>query len=289
MIEKPLVTRSARFECDPSIPNDCIDSLREELEKQGFVVEIGARDRGLQAAVEWALPPLTTLILSGAGAVGALTAKKYFDGFLEEIGVKTLGSQSAKLLKAIFLAGVQSDKAHYNLQTKKREPSFNLQETPDDNLTKKEEGAQSDERGEPQLTLYGKPAPFSVCFNFGGNDADNPPWKVTFIFTRDLDDAFDDALAAIPNCLSLISAYRSHAWITFKTKLSNPHKYYGGRSLTELNLFALADQIMTIDRATCGVYLFDSSVSMWIQVSSASELMMIGELLQSFLDAARRT
>lgn len=265
---------SARLRYVSSVPKDIIQSLSIELSNHGFLVDDCIQELSPQASIEWALPSLTTLIMSALSGVGILTAKKFSDGFLEEIGVKALGSETAKLLKSAFSAGRKSDISYHKMGGLKCEPYLNL---PKDNAES------SDEENKPEPAMGVKPSPLSLEFILGGNSADNPPWKMKFIFTHDLEESFDSALGAIPYVLDSSGRRRNEAWTQFKAKLSNPKKFYG-RTLPELTHDFLVHEIMNISGETSGVFLFDPTAGLWIKVWNSSGISSPSEVLKSFVD-----
>ena len=92
-----------------------VKTLTEELRRVGFHVDEVEERFGPQNAVEWALPAFATVALSASGAAAGLAVKKFFDGFLEELGVKNVGNKAAIALKKIFDSASKSDSAYYSI------------------------------------------------------------------------------------------------------------------------------------------------------------------------------
>jgi hypothetical protein len=118
LIEEPSCTATIK---SIGVPPRSIRGLGDELRRLGFQTEELKQELGAQNNVEWAFPPETVLLLSFITIGGTLMAKKFVDGFLEEIGVKALGSSTAQAMKRIFSAGMKSRAGYY---TERKEPTF---------------------------------------------------------------------------------------------------------------------------------------------------------------------
>ncbi|GJH28952.1 hypothetical protein [Caballeronia novacaledonica] len=272
MTSKQIETVSAQLRCDPSIPKDIIESLSNELSNHDFLVEIRIQEPTPQAAAEWALPSLITVLIGAS----AITGKKFADGFLEEIGVKALGSNTAKTLKAAFSAGLNSETRYHKMVATRLEPYLNLPE---------DRAQTSGEEDKPQPPAGMRPSAMSLEFRLGGSSADNPPWMMKFIFTHDVADSFDKAFETIPEVLATVGKRRSEAWTQFKVKLSEPQTFYG-HTLSDLPHVQLVHEVMDIARDTSGIFVFDPSAGLWKKVWDSSNLHLPGRLLNGFLDVA---
>ena len=233
------------------LSDDGISPLTSELKRLGFRVEESQYELGPQNVVEWALPPLVTLMLSGVTVLGGLTAKKYLDGFLEELGVKTLGSRTAKALKDIFDNGVRSEAAYYQRLSERVEPELD-----------KASGHETSEGS----AIAGYCPPLEIGLDLGANKITDPPWRLQFKFTRELGASFVDALALVPQIISEMEILRTRLIKDFVIKIQNPQRYRN-RPLTR---GSLVRELMQLVDMTCGTFIFDSPQRHWVHVDSSS-------------------
>jgi hypothetical protein len=115
----------------------------------------------------------------------------------------------------------------------------------------------------------------------GGRDIANPPWVLKFLFTRDIGEDFETALASIPPLVEQFGNNRDFVWRNFMIKLSNPDRYYLSphhRTRDRLTL----EIIENVD-ATGGFFLFDTTGNSWVRVSSSPVSYTLSDLLDSAL------
>jgi hypothetical protein len=266
-----------------SIQPDLAMSLSQELKSAGFQVEQVEEHLGPQQAIDWALPALTTLILSAAGAGGALVVKKFFDGFLEELGVKNLGSGAAKSLKGIFDAGAASDLGYYSLADLKRmarkEPHF---ESPPE--IRSDAAADLSKESDLQAPRKKYLHPIRMTLNLGGGDISNPPWSLEFLFTRDIGADFEASLAGIHGLIEHRRLNRDFIWRNFQIKLSDPDRYYEPPFYTTESL---SREIIANVDATGGLFLFDKREATWVRIYSGPGGYSVTSILESALSHAK--
>jgi hypothetical protein len=237
-------------------------SLAQELKRCGFTVVQGEEQFGQQQAADWALPAFTTLILSAASAGGVLVFKKFADGFLEDMGVKNAGSRVSQTLKMMFSTVLDSDIAYYTVEDLQR-------------MARKEPLLDSSAR---------KPHPIRLTLNLGGKDIVSPPWGFQFLFTRDIGEDFENALASIPRVVERMGDIRDFVWQNFVIKLSDLDRYYEvphHRSSDGL----IREIINNVD-ATGGFFLYDNKARLWVKAYSGPWSCDLGALLDSALRKA---